>query len=94
MQLQDLFLNFYLHHLIIATYCVQVMSVPSISSAVASSAVSTDGSSDLLQNLLGVSDPATIEHMLDSAVDGVAERMAAGNQRQQTAAVTAASGDT
>lgn len=48
-----------------------------------SSSEPVDGPSDLLQNLLGVSDAATIEHMLDSAVDGAAERLAISNQLQQ-----------
>jgi hypothetical protein len=64
---------------------VQISLVTSASTSVAAS---NDGSSDLLQNLLGMSDAATIEHMLDSAVDGAAERLAAGSQLQQPVVAT------
>ena len=67
--------------------CISFLfQTPSFSSSAptsSTSAANVDGPSDLLQSLLGVSDAATIEHMLDSAVNGVA----ANSQRHQQAPV-------
>jgi len=67
----------------------QIATISSVTPVVTSSSpAADDGPSDLLQNLLGVSDAATIEHMLDSAVGAATSRLVASNLLQSQAELT------